>query len=106
MFLHSGKGYSCRRIAAIVKISKSSVSRILKADSKVNKNEKNELGKIIPGRPCLLSVCSERKLCRSVSRLRLTNPKFTALVIVQDCGIDRTMAKYRTFVCYWDNIRP
>jgi hypothetical protein len=65
MFLHRGKGYSRLRIAAIVKISKSSVSRILKEDSKVNKNEKKELGKIIPGCCYLLSVRSERKLCCS-----------------------------------------
>ena len=40
VFLHSEKGYSCRQISLKVKISKSSVSRILKEDSKTNKNDK------------------------------------------------------------------
>lgn len=102
MFLHSEKGYSCRQIAAKVKISKSSVSRILKEDFETNKNETKE-GKI-RGRPCLLSVRDERKLCRSVSRLRLTNPNFTAMDVVQDSGIDRTIAKYRTFVSYLNKL--
>ena len=102
MFLHSEKGYSCRQIAFKVKISKSSVSRILKEDFK-SKREKKECDKM-PGRPCLLSVCDERKLCRSVTRLRLTNPNFTAMDVIQDSGIERTRAKYRTFVSYLNKL--
>ena len=102
VFLHSEKGYSCRQISLKVKISKSSVSRILKEDFKTNKNDKKESK--IRGRPSLLSVRDERKLCRSVTRLRLTNPKFTAMDVVHDSGIDPTLDKYRTFVSYLNKL--
>ena len=58
----------------------------------------------IRGRPSLLSVRDERKLCRSVTRLRLTNPNFTAMDVVHDSGIDPTLAKYRTFVSYLNKL--
>ena len=102
VFLHGEKGYSCRQISLKVKISKSSVSRILKEDFKTNKNDKKESK--IRGRPRLLSVRDERKLCRSVTRLRLTNLNFTAMDVVHDSGIDPTLAKYRTFVSYLNKL--
>ena len=99
VFLHSEKGYSCRQISLNVKISKSSVSRILKEDFKTNKNDKKESK--IRGRPSLLSVRDERNF---VTRLRLTNPNFTAMDVVHDSGIDPTIAKYRTSVSYLNKL--
>ena len=58
----------------------------------------------MPGRPCLLSVPDERKLIRSLTRLRLTNQNFTSMDVVQDSDTERTRAKYRIFVSYLNKL--
>lgn len=102
MFLHKEKGNSCRQIAASVQISKSSVSRILKEET-VRKQSQTKISKK-RGRPCVLTCRDQRKLARSISQLRLIDPNFTAMNVVENSGIDCKKAKYRTFVSYLNKL--
>ena len=102
MFLQKQKGYSCRQIAAKFQISKSSVSRILK-EEKVRKDNQTKASKR-RGRPCVLTCRDQRKFSRSVSQLRLIDPNFTAMDVVENNAIDCTKAKYRTFVSYFNKL--
>jgi transposase len=97
-FLCKEKGYSCRQIASKIRISKSSVSRILKEDHKKNTNNIRKKKK--RGRRNLLSERDQRKLARSISQLRLESPNFSAMEVVQRSGISCTKAKYTTFLGY------
>ena len=69
----------------------------------MNKAERLKLNKK-RGRPCLLTQRDERKLCRSISQLRVIDPNFTAMDVVKTSGIDLTKAKYRTFVSYLNKL--
>ena len=80
-FLCKEKGYSCRQVASKIRISKSSVSRILKEDHKKNTNNIRKKKK--RGRRNLLSERDQRKRARSISQLRLESPNFSAMEVVQ-----------------------
>ena len=101
VYLHGERSYSCRKIAAKLQISKSSVSRILNEETRTRSESKKCK---IRGRPFLLTSRDQRKLSRSISELRLANPNFTCMDIVRNSGIDITRAKYRTFVSYLNRL--
>lgn len=103
VLLKKEKCYSCAQIAAKLHVSRSSVSRIANEDERKEENKAANVWKK-RGRPCLLTQRDQRKLSRSISQLRLVDPNFTAMNVVENSGIDCTKAKYRTFVSYLNKL--
>lgn len=97
-FLFNEKKYSCRKIALKTKISKSSVSRVIREEDDRRKGRRINCKKL--GRACLLSDRDQRQLSCSITELRLTDANFTAMDVVKNSGVSCTKAKYRTFVSY------
>ena len=99
LFLNRENSYSQRKIASIVKISKSSVFDIMKKANERNKRIVNER-KSKGGRPRLLSERDRRRLKRAVKKLRQSDPNFSVMEIVKASGINTKCASYRTFLRY------
>ena len=99
LFLNHENSYSQRKIASIVKISKSSVFDIIKKANKRNKRIVDER-KSKGGRPRLLSERDRRRLKRAVKKLRQSDPNFSVMEIVKASGINMKCASYRTFLRY------
>ena len=98
-FLNHENSYSQRKIASIVKISKSSVFDIIKKANDRSKRIVNER-KSKGGRPRLLSERDRRRLKRAVKKLRQSDPNFSVMEIVKASGINMKCASYRTFLRY------
>ena len=99
LFLNHVNSYSQRKIASIVKISKSSVFDIIKKANERNKRIVNER-KSKGGRPRLLSERDRRRLKRAVKKLRQSDPNFSVMEIVKASEINMKCASYRTFLRY------
>ena len=98
LLLKHERNYSQRKIAAIAKVSKSSVNDIIQKSKGMGRKV---LNKTTPrGRPHLLTERDKRGLKRSVRKLRENDANFTVMELVQESGIDLTRASYRTFVRY------
>ena len=91
LYYKESSNLSYRQIAAKCGVSKSSVERII--------NEKAKIPKVTSerGRPKLIDAQSERKILRTVDKLRQESPTFTVKQLVQESGVSLQMASRRTF---------
>ena len=94
LFLGKEKRYSCRAIAKKARISKSSVSLILRG--KVQRKQDLKTCKKI-GRPKKLSDRDRRKLIRTIKTLRDKDTNFTVKRLVAHSGLLSRDISYRTF---------
>ena len=99
LFLNHQHSYSQRKIASIVKISKSSVFDIIKKANDRNKRIANER-KSKGGCPRLLSERDRRRWKRTIKKLWQSDPNFSVMEIVKASGINMKCASYRTFLRY------
>ena len=92
-------GYSYREIVLKIKMSKTSVFRIVKHfDCSNARGEKQK--KAYQGHHKSLTERDERKLKRAIMQLRERSPNFTVMKVVQRSGISPTIVTYRTFLRY------
>ena len=93
LLLGKEKKYSCRVIAKKAKISKSSVSLILRENGKRKDYLKRD-NKI--GRPHKLTERDRRKLIRTIQTLRQEDPNFTVKQLLAESGLISRPVSYRT----------
>ena len=92
LILAKSRIYSYAEMAKLCKISKSSVSRVIKTNGIKRKSTNRG------GRPKKLSVRDERIFIRSLPKLRKANVNFTVRQLVEFCGLNFSAASYRTYV--------
>ena len=91
LYYKESSNLSYRQIAAKCGVSKSSVERIINEKAKIPKVKSER------GRPKLIDARSERKILRTVDKLRQESPNFTVKQLVQESGVSLQMASRRTF---------
>ena len=87
-FLVKFKGMSTKKILDEVKISRSSLYRIVRAQTLNGQCQDRVVRKKVTGRPRKLSHREERLLLRSIPKLRKSDGKFTIKRLMQKAGVD------------------
>ena len=95
-FLVKFKGTSTKKILDEVKISRSSLYRIIRAQKLNDQCEDRAVRKKVTGRPRKLSDREQRVLLRSIPRLRKSDGKFTIKRIMQKAGVDNAGVSTKT----------
>ena len=95
-FLVKFKGMCTKKILDEVKISRSSLYRIVRAQTLNGQCQDGVVRKKVTGRPRKLSHREERLLLRSIPKLRKSDGKFTIKRLMQKAGVDIARVSTKT----------